>query len=75
MPKLNAIESGFNQPLNFLDAATLEQAVRLLWLLAENSDQRPGAAAAQRQDVGCQSGSASRATACEGESDCQLTAV
>ena len=37
MPMLNEIESGFNQQLGFLDAATLEQALKLLWRLAENT--------------------------------------
>ncbi|MEO8392577.1 MAG: MarR family transcriptional regulator [Chloroflexota bacterium] len=37
LPALNQIESGFNQQLDFLDAATLDQALGLLWLLAENT--------------------------------------
>jgi len=37
MPALNQIEGGFNQQLDFLDAATMDQALRLLWSLAENT--------------------------------------
>lgn len=37
MPALNKIESGFNQQLGFLDAVTMDQALKLLWLLAENT--------------------------------------
>ena len=37
MPALNAIEDGFNQSLDFLDAATMDQALAVLWSLAENS--------------------------------------
>jgi DNA-binding MarR family transcriptional regulator len=37
MPALNEIESRFNQQLDFLDAATMDQALGLLWLLAENT--------------------------------------
>ncbi|MBI1257104.1 MAG: MarR family transcriptional regulator [Chloroflexi bacterium] len=37
MPALNKIEGEFNQSLNFLDAAAMDQALKLLWLLAENT--------------------------------------
>ncbi len=37
LPALNEIEDAFNRSLEFLDDATMEQAIRLLWLLAENS--------------------------------------
>lgn len=39
MPELNAVEQQFSdQPRQFLDDATIEQAVKLLWRFAENSD-------------------------------------
>lgn len=37
MPALNQIERRFNQSLDFLDPATMDQALGLLWLLAENT--------------------------------------
>ena len=37
MPALNEIESQFNQQLDWLDEATTDQALRLLWLLAEQT--------------------------------------
>jgi MarR family transcriptional regulator, organic hydroperoxide resistance regulator len=37
IPALNAIEQQFNQSLDFLDPATMDQALGLLWLLAENT--------------------------------------
>ena len=49
MPTLNQIEDRFNQaPYEFLDDATIEQAVNLLWLFAENS---VGGQALQRRKV------------------------
>jgi DNA-binding MarR family transcriptional regulator len=37
MPALNEIEGRFNQSLDFLDTATMDQALGLLWMLAENT--------------------------------------
>ena len=50
MPQLNAVEQQFSdQPHQFLDDATIEQAVTLLWRFAENSD---GGRALQRRKQG-----------------------
>jgi DNA-binding MarR family transcriptional regulator len=37
LPALNAVESQFNQQLDFPDGATMDQALGLLWSLAENT--------------------------------------
>ncbi|HVU10953.1 MAG TPA: MarR family transcriptional regulator [Phototrophicaceae bacterium] len=37
MPRLNQIERDFNRPPDFLDEATMDQAIKLLWLLAGDS--------------------------------------
>lgn len=49
MPVLNEVETGFNRSLDFLDEATTDEALRLLWLLAENS---PSGAALRRRKSG-----------------------
>jgi len=50
LPKLNAIEQQFSdQPRQFLDEATLAQAVDLLWRFAENSS---GGKALQKRKAG-----------------------
>ncbi len=49
MPELNRIEDQFNHSLDFLDPATLYQALALLWALAENS---PSGRALQRRKRG-----------------------
>jgi len=37
MPALNAVEQHFNRQLDWLDEATTDQALRLLWMLAETT--------------------------------------